>query len=292
MSGPQTHAPTRRPAGLLDSLEAGELKPWALLKRLRPIQLTALTRQLRSYERLTLGLKRLKQYFPEAFTDYTDLSTTGWWQVLAHLVNLVEQERWFEVNWPALNQAWAAWIQEPQEGGDQLAVYLHYLPVTLYGFTDGETIFHYPAIELMHALLSDCEVQTVSSQLQLESEIYDLLDTGWGDNDRQAAWSLLHQIEADPGRYPEPVRWLPELARWACHRTGNIMLDRPFDPHRDGPWLTWVHDLEQVKHAWHRTQPLRRALERLVAWCELDSTHIAKLAHFLIEGDSIDELTW
>jgi hypothetical protein len=292
MSRPETRAPIDRAPGLLDPPEATRLRPWALLQRLRPIQLATLARQLHTYERLNLGLQLLDHHFPTTLPEYTDLSSTGWWEVLADLVNRVEQAGWFQVNWPALNRAWAYWMEDPEEGGDHLAAFLHYMPVTLYGFSDGETIFDEPVIELLHTLLADCDVQTVSAQLLIDCEIYDDLDDIWRDADRQAAWTLLSQIEADPGRYPEPARWLPELARWACHRTGNVMLDRSFDPHHDGPWFTWADDLAEIKHAWRRAQPLLKALQRVTAWCEQDNTHIAKLAHFIMEGGSTDELTW
>ena len=66
--------------------------------------------------------------------------------------------------------------------------------------------------------------------------------------DRAGVWERLRAIEADPGRYPEPVRWLPELARYACGRTGNPILDCELDPGGQGPWFSWAADLEQVRH--------------------------------------------
>jgi hypothetical protein len=231
------HRSTLHPAGLLAD-PTGLLKPRAWLGRLRPVALTAFQHRLRQYERLDLGLRLIEQHFPAALADYADLADTGWWTVLAHLVNLVEEADWFQINWPVLNESWSYWMNDPeQERGEHLAVFLHYLPVTLYGFTDSESLFECPPMELLHALLADCEIHAVSAQLLLDTELYDQLDD-WTAQDREATWRLLYQLEADPGRYPEPVRWLPELARWACHRTGNAMLDQHFDPYHDGPWFT------------------------------------------------------
>jgi hypothetical protein len=179
-----------------------------------------------------------------------------------------------------------------EEQGDHLAVFLHYLPVTLYGFTDGETLFEFPPMELLHALLANCEIHAVSSQLLIESEIYDNLEQ-WDEQNRTSAWQRLEQIEADPGRYPEPVRWLPELARWACHRTGNFMLDQQFDPYHNGPWLTWrENDLLQVQTAWRRAKPVIEVFHRLMQWYEADSANLLKLADFLMQGGNCEQLDW
>lgn len=279
------HPPSQSPARLL--------RPWAVLERLRPAKLVAFHLRLREYERLSLGLNLLQHHFPAALVDYDDLSGKGWWECLAHLANLVEEAGWFEINWPVLNEAWSYWMNEPdEEQGDHLAVFLHYLPVVLYGFTDGESLFEFPPIELLHTLLARCEIQAVSSQLLVETELYDNLEQ-WDETDRDSAWKLLEQIEADPGRYAEPVRWLPELARWACHRTGNVMLDQHFDPYGDGPWLTWREsDLLQIKTAWRRARPVIDVFHRLMHWYETDTSNLMKLADFLMNGGNCNELDW
>ncbi len=269
------------------------LKPWALLERLRPVTLAAFQIRLREYERLGLGLGLIQQHFPADLGDYDDLSSQGWWEVLAHLSNLVEQAEWFEINWPVLNEAWAYWMNDPEEEqGDHLAVFLHYLPVTLYGFTDTESLFEFLPMELLHTLLAECELHAVSSQLLIEIEIYDNLEH-WTEQDRAAAWALLGRVEADPGRYPEPVRWLPELARWACHRTGNVILDQHFNPYQSGPWFTWrENDLLQIKTAWRRARPVINVFHRLMQWYEQDSTNLLKLANFIMQGGSCEQLDW
>ena len=102
----------------------------------------------------------------------------------------------FEVDWVVLNDAWAGWVEEPEENGDQLAWFLHYIPVRLYGFSQ-QTILEFPPMELMRVLL-DSSAGAVSSELLIAAELYDSLDN-WTETNREAAWSRLHQIEADPG---------------------------------------------------------------------------------------------
>ncbi len=299
------YPPPQSSLGLLTTLEnnlsdkkpspPGErlLKPWAILKRLRPVKLETLRKELQRHHRLNLGLKLIETHFPQLLYQYGPVSDIGWQEVLADMVNLVAAAGWFEINWEgALNPAYAYWQEDSGENGDRLAVFLEYIPVTLYGFTDGENIFEFPPIELLHGLLAKCEIRTVSASLLSDAELYDELDDIWNDSDREMAWAMLSQIEADPGQYPEPVKWLPELARWACHSTGNFMLDRHFAPHRDGPWLTWADHLEEVKHAWRRAQPVIQAFHRLMAWYEADHGKLADLAKFIMNGGNCDNLDW
>jgi hypothetical protein len=148
-------------------------------------------------------------------------------------------------------------------------------------------------MELLHALLAPApEVNAISAQLLECAEIYEELDEVWLEADRERAWELLYTVENNPAQYPEPVRWLPELARWACRRTGNVILDRQFDPHRDGPWFRWDDDLAEVQNVWQRAQPVIDVLDRVRAWAEADDNNLAALARFLMRGDSTDRLDW
>jgi hypothetical protein len=267
------------------------LRPWAALPRLRPVKVETLTRQLSNYERTVSGLRRVEQHFPEALVDYTDLAQTGWWEILAHLNNLVEEAGWWEVNWAALNEAWAWWMEEPTENGDRLALFLTYIPARHYGLTQ-ETILKYPPLELLYVLL-DGAAGVASADLLIAIELYDGIDQ-WRQTDRDAAWARLHAIEADPGLYPEAVRWLPELARWACRRTGNHLLDREFDPNNDGPWLRWEaeSEVEQTRSAWRRARPVIEQFRRLMDWYEADPSRLTLLANFLMEHINHEQLDW
>ena len=268
-----------------------QLRPWAWLQRLRPVKVECLTHQLNNYERTITGLRLIESYFPEALAEYTDLAQTGWWEIVAHLNNLVEEAGWWEVNWAALNEAWAWWMEEPKENGDQMAIFLTYIPARHYGL-DQETILNFPPMELLYVLL-DGSAGVASSDLLIAIELYDGIDQ-WAQAEREAAWAQLHTIEADPGLYPEAVRWLPELARWACHRTGNHLLDRVFEPHHDGPWLSWASesDVEQTRSAWRRARPVIEQFRRLMEWYEADTSRLTLLANFLMEGINYEQLDW
>jgi hypothetical protein len=96
-------------------------------------------------------------------------------------------------------------------------------------------------------------------------------------------------IETDPGCYPEPVRWLPELVRWACGKTGNFILDRPASP----PYLHLGWDqLLEVKTAWLRARPLLAQRDRLMRWYEQDPARLTLLADVLMDGKNHDYLDW
>ncbi|MCQ3972392.1 MAG: hypothetical protein DPW09_02975 [Anaerolineae bacterium] len=268
-----------------------QLRPWAALPRLRPVKVETLTTQLGNYERTITGLRLVEQHFPEALADYGDLAQTGWWELLAHLNNLVEEAGWWEVNWTALNEAWAWWMEESKENGDRLAIFLTYIPVRHYGLNQ-DTVLKFPPMELLYVLL-DGSAGVASSDLLIAIELYDGIDQ-WDQADRDAAWARLHAIEADPGLYPEAVRWLPELARWACHRTGNPLLDRDFDPYHDGPWFRWAAEaeVEQTRSAWRRARPVIEQFRRLMEWYEADTSRLTVLANFLMEGMNHEQLDW
>lgn len=301
MFSPQAGPLAHGPAGLLDDnrpepaaawLPQAQLRPWSLLLRLRPVKIETLAIQLHTYERAIAGLRLIEKFFPEALKEYGNLSDTGWWEILAHLANLIEESGWFEIDWNVLNEAWACWIEAPEENGDHLATFLHFIPARHYGF-DQQTILNYPPMELLYVLL-DGSAGVASADLLVAIELYDGIDDDWTEADRQAAWARLHAIESDPGLYPEPVRWLPELARWTCRRTGNLLLDRPFNPAEDGPWLVWEaeSDLEQVRSAWRRARPVIDQFRRLMAWYEADHSRLTLLANFLMEGNDYEQLDW
>jgi hypothetical protein len=248
---------------------------------------------------MVAALELLRQHFPHAVEDtalvvkVNPASETGigWWEVLARVVNLAAKANWFVINWDALNEAWAWWV-EKGDGGDKLAVFLEYIPVKLFGFA-GEALFECPPMELLHALLAPAgEVNAISAHLLERAGMdEDELDEIWLDDDRQRAWALLQTIESQPDQYPQPVRWLPELARWACRQTGNILLDHRFDPYGAGPWFRW-DELPRVQSAWQRALPVVNVLERIWTWIDTDPDNLPALARFLMRGDSTDRLDW
>jgi len=294
MSGAQAGVPAHDPAGLLSPAPARVLKPWALLERLRPVRLAAFGRRLGEYDRLRQGLGLLAGHFPEAYQAEANLAEVGWWQPLGRLIGQAEAAGWFEPAWPRLNRAFG---QLRRDGdGRELALYLTYIPVQLYGLSHTQLDEARPALELMHLLLSECEPQAISERLLTGAGLFDDslgwdLAEIWGQAERRRAWGWLEAIEADPGLYPGPARWLPELARWACHRTGNLLLDQVFGPEQ-GPWFGWAHHLDFIKSGWQRARPVLEAGRRLEAWCEREADHLALLAEILMEGIHYELLDW
>jgi hypothetical protein len=274
------------------------LSPRAIVKRLRPIRLVTINHYLGHYARLITALNLLERHFPYAVenaamvvkVDPKGETGLGWWEVLAKVVNLAADRNWFAINWEALNEGWAWWVEQG-DNGDHLAVFLTYIPVKLYGFV-GEALFECPPMELLHVLLAPAtEVNAVSIPLLEQARIDEELDEIWLEADRQRAWALLDTIENNPDQYPEAVRWLPELARWACRRTGNVILDRQFSPYRDGPWFGW-DELPEVQRAWQRAEPVIHALDWVQTWAEADPANLAALARFLMRGSSTEPLNW
>jgi hypothetical protein len=179
-----------------------------------------------------------------------------------------------------------------QDADEHLAVFLHYIPVRLFGFSadDFSYVPENRIYELFWVLLKPGVGQT-SSEVLIEAELYDMLDE-WTDKDRGAVWQRLDDIAADPGRYPEPLQALEPVARWVCGRTGNIILDRSFQPYQDGPWFTWAEDLQRVRDTWQRARPVLDWGRRLEQWYQNDNSNLSKLAYFLMEGVDHDELDW
>ncbi|MCP4992896.1 MAG: hypothetical protein GY934_03785 [Gammaproteobacteria bacterium] len=300
-----------------DEVTLIKLESW--LRRLRPARAEVIGVRLQSYQRLVLALNLLRRLFPETFASEQrylssfsvlhqpptskaeDMTAMGhgllgvsWWEVLTRIIFQVQTEEWFEVNWPVLNDAFARWVADPaQNNGDHLAVYLHFLPIMLYGFTEKpEVLFEYPPAELLHALLSDCEVRQVSARTLEHAGLYHSFED-WTEADKEGVWALLDTIDSDPGLWPEAVRNLPEIARWACHKSGNIVLDRCFAPHDKGTvWLQWGDHLAAVKMATRRARPVMKAFHRLMDWYQAEPTRLSKLANFLIKGDDCNELNW
>lgn len=276
------------------------VKPWAALQRLRPVRVSALADRLRGYSRTITAVRLLGQHFPGALATYQDLSGQPiWWDLLADLINKAEEVDWFEADWELLNLAWAGWMEHADDEGNDgqsMAAFLRHIPVKLHGFTP-DAVLASPAIEFFHALLSD-QVQAVSARLLIALEIYDRhFEDVWGAPERALAWQHLQEVETDPGRFPEPGRWLPELARWACHATGNPLLDltRPVELHLDHDWppvpFTW-DDLETVRVAWRRAKPVIVQLERLETWLKNDESRFIRLFKFFKEGIYDHEFDW
>lgn len=260
-----------------------QLKPRAQARRARPLELAAVAVILRQRRyRLLLALRLLGEHFPEALAEIKgrDVSGPGWWGVLGYFIGLANKAGWFDVDWKLVEQAWFWWGRKPDlDRGSLLATFLHHLPIRLHGFH--KRIFNYPPMRLMQALLAGPPIEVTTARERAVG-LADLFEN-WTGADRQAAWDRLSLAAGGPD-LPEPLRRLPELARWACHQTGNPILDRTFDPHSPESWFTWADDLPAVRRYWRQARPLIEELDRLMDWYERDpNRHLAMIAEILTE---------
>jgi hypothetical protein len=279
---------------MADTLPLQPLKPWAALRLLRPVRFRRLTAASRDAARSCQAIALLRQHFPAQLPRLAGALRLEEWPVtLTVFLDAVENEAWFEINWTVLGEAHQYMLSEAGDGGDRLALFLTYIPVKMLGFShsDGK-IFELPPMELLRVLLHT-DVEVVTTSLRLEAHLDWLEEWRRTDQNRQAAWARLRQIETNPTRYAEPVRFLPELARWACGNTGNPLLDQHFDPRRNGPWFRWDTELPLIRSAWRRAKPVYEAYLRLMEWYGRDPQHLIHLADY-ITGDIHDtnNLTW
>ncbi len=262
---------------------------------------------LQHHSRMYRALTLFNRYFPAQFRQYypdeMDLSRFDWYQLLAELTTTIRDNEVFPVNWNALNDVYRHWMEtiEP-EALDELAEFLYEIPIAFYGFTDGEAVHEYPFMWLLHHLLAKpslcaslrCEVETVvATDVDIEEDVLDRLE-GWTETDWAAAWLRLRRIENEPEVWSEPLQWLPLLANWACHQTGNPLLDLEYGYWLTGCRFTWDDDFDRVIDLWQRAKPVVRLLDdRLAVWYMADPERAFNtLARFVMNGTHAYELDW
>ncbi len=274
------------------------LKIQTILKRLQPAKAASTGRFLRDYQRTCQGLNLIKKHFPSELVEYyTGSSNIFWCDVLNHFLNLVQRAGWFDIDFETMQFAYSYWMDSGEDTKSELvAIFLEHVPITLMGFEDQDSVLEYPPMELLQALLSCFHVHRIdmlSENVLEDACLYWLEDEPWTLEDQTRAWSLLHAIEADSDRYPEPVQHLPNLARWACcHPMQNVILDRHFELFEDGPFFRWDEHLEELKLAWRQAKPTVDALARLMRWYGVDNANLRKLASFIMKGTDCNVLDW
>ena len=207
---------------------------------------------------------------------------------------LVEENDWFEIDWDDYNYGLECLEENDPETVHYLSTLLHYIPIKLYGFKSA-FIRLYPPIDLLRVLLSGSDEAAVGSEM-LYLAIYNLSE--WGPAQQEAAWSRVHAVEAYPDEYPDWLRSLPGLARWACHRTGNAILDLPppgwgqdgrrtLNPYRLSHHFTW-REVDQLRMFWQAAKPLVKSLEAWMSeWNRTGEPYLVNLINFL-EGADYD----
>lgn len=261
------------------------LRPWRVLARFRPVTIRAASGRLREFYRLGQAAGLVAGHLPHLLSD--ELAGLAWYQVLAFFLEEVEKAGWFEIDMEAVDYAWRLWQFDEDDDGDHLAHFLAYIPVRLYGVND-EAADESPVLELMRFLFGG--PRPLNEAVISRAGLHDLIE-GWDRAAAARAWGWLERIEADPGQYPEPARWLPEFVRWACGRTGNYILDSWRGALFSVSPFTWEMAGE-VRVAWRRAWPVLDRFEGLVAWLEQDEARLALLARCLIEGINYDHLEW
>jgi hypothetical protein len=295
----------------------GQLKPRAAGPgRLRPLKLRAVGANLRDAFYLAGAFHLLAELFPGALRAYPAVSPVPWTHVIAELYRLIDEAGWFEVSQTVEARLRHGYNEYPPPGR-----YLTNPPVQLYGWRR-EDIKEWPPLYLMWVLLDPSVSYLVrgvtgSGALLDEADLTPLIEPGlhaklafWTEADRLAAWARLKELEARPRSYPGPPRRerdkvlppakygrtsyfagerlgrLPGLARWACHMTGNLILDNVNEANFGFQDLwTWA-DLPEIRQCWRQARPAIDQLRPLMDWYEADADCLSDITSLLVAGSS------
>lgn len=294
-----------------------------LLKRTQVLSIEAVEavlHKLQDYHRKQLALQRIQQIFPERFQQLYagknrvqpfSLHEETWLDVLQEFLRCIDKADLLPINRDMIDDTYRLWLETLEPGDlDQLAQFLTFIPVQSYGFTREGNARRFPAMFLLHYLLAnpyicgklDCqlsawrprELSSKIPEIRFAEDVTDRLVT-WTERDRQVSLLRLAHIQAEPGKWPEPIRQLPLLGCWAAHTTGNVLLDRELDwLEAHGRWpFTW-DDLDWVKKLAGQARPLVEIMENRVSeWLAQDyHNRINSLARFIMNGTEGYELTW
>lgn len=270
------------------------LRPARALARLRPVRLAVLYRELRDAAWLAKALELLRTHFPANVPDR--VSNLGWEGTLRGFLILAE-ENLFPIDWAHLDYLYEYWNSVDGEEGEEpetkLAGYLVHIPAKLFNFGE-EALMNWvseehPWFVVLAGVVSD-RINLAADYL-IDLEIYDAL----ADVTRAELWHRLDQPAAFEG-LPEPLCWLPELARMAACMTGNPLLDG----WRDG-WemafeecwepFRWDSDVERVAGLWQAARPVVEHWAEFDTWVQADHPWNLQKAVYLILGwqDAGDE---
>jgi hypothetical protein len=227
----------------------------------------------------------LEPWFPGALRGYrlTPRALDSILPLLDHLFALLKD--WFEVN-DFLLESLPQWLQSEQDWPEVVELLVtEGPPVELLGFYEDELRADYAPVGLLRALLGDpAEINCSGSNFA--PDFFPDWQGRLTETGKLAAWARLEDVEADPHRYPRQFHDLPVLARWACHRTGNPILDNInyCDECGHSYQLRWS-DLAEIKTAWQQARPAREKLGRLAAWHAADPGCLSNIARFLMCKD-------
>ncbi len=274
MLGTTAGTGTRSPTGFL--------RPGLALARLGRKNGLVVQTQTTRWRRLGRAGDLIRTHFPEKPVVRANGWMPEWLAILNQFLIYVEEAGWFEWDYDILNEFYEMAQNdspplEEVDGPDwwepaglaECAQPLDIIPVRTFGFTIDDwswkgDIGRHPPLALLDGLLG--EGQWLFSEADLDFSIFDKLPPITSAKDR---WRRLNTL--DTTSLSEPLCWLPEMARYACGQTGNIIMDTP---RTDINWMTdWYHwdnptDLAFIRQQWAETKVIRGRIQMFLEWCE------------------------
>jgi hypothetical protein len=249
-----TSCPGKPPIGRI-------LRPYTVLKRLRPVSLNALIERATRAQYRVKAIALINRYFPEqlAVVQVSPGLDAPWLEIFGHFLRLVEGAGWFEVDWDRLSSLEEGWCQSGENSyEDHLALYLDNIPVRVYGIGEDDQDV-YNALWILRMLLD--EYTRVDPDFLIGYELYDALDDIFSKEE-----ILCHVRNADYSHLPEPLCWLDEICEIAAGN-GNQLLTETFETTDYGmsPFL-WERDLERVKALYREARPAIKRLQAFRDW--------------------------
>lgn len=241
------------------------LKPAAVLRRLRPVTLVKAASILSEHCYLGKALALHREHGPMMLNayDYPRKALPHWTEIFNDFLRNVEAWGWFGIDWDLLDADYNGWMEMGEEGADQFAQYLDYIPIQLFGFSDYDESWpeEYPQVAMLRALLDPGWDQRGEMLVSLCDQ-YEI-DTDWV----AYSWGLQERLEGGEfDELDEPLCWLPEIARIACGRTGNVILDCANYIEEEPLGWRWDRDLEKARRCWAEAKPSIEHWRKFLNW--------------------------
>ncbi len=239
------------------------------------------------WRRLRQAEDLIERYFPgKPVVGKTHMCfCPDWLGVLSTFLDYVEQAGWFGVDWPTLDYL-LLWAQDDyQETDEELndlnweapgfaisADYLTGIPVKcfglggIYGCFDESPLMQYPPLQMLWALLG-CPVGLVQHYLPNFPVFHNLI---WTQAIQTAAQRRLARL--DITTLPKPLCWLLEMSKYACAKTGNVIMDTTIDATNDlwpMQWR-WDTDLDFIKEQWAEAEAIRERFGNKICYLTQD----------------------
>jgi hypothetical protein len=190
------------------------------------------------------------------------------WPEWSDLLRSVLEEvdgQWFEIDWEILDADYQYAQEDPESGKSAFAAWLTYIPLKTWGFSDYDESWPeaYPALALLRGLLGD---GTFGEDFLVNLlEQYDIT-TDFTEVYSSQLWQRLDT--ADWSAYRSPLCYLPDAARIACGRTGNVLLDSSNYMEEEPLGWTWADDLELARQTYAAAAPAVAKLKEFLRWCD------------------------